>query len=58
LAYREKAELAGEDEEARSQWLQEADKLALEYLEETRRQQREAERQRRQVFSSAEGEEQ
>jgi len=58
LAYREKAELAGEDEEVRSQWLKEADKLALQAVEEKRRQQREAERERRRVFSSTEGEEQ
>lgn len=58
LAYREKAELAGEDEEARSQWLKEADKLALQAVEEKRRQQREAERERRKVFSSAEEQQQ
>jgi tetratricopeptide (TPR) repeat protein len=56
LAYREKAELAGEDEEARLQWLKEADKLALEAMEKRRQQQREAERARRQVFSSGEEE--
>jgi tetratricopeptide (TPR) repeat protein len=54
LAYREKAELAGEDEEVRNQWLKEADKLALQAVEEKRRQQREAERERRQVFSTGE----
>jgi len=58
LAYREKAELAGEDDEARSQWLKEADKLALQAVEKRRQQQREAERERRQVFSSAAEEEQ
>jgi len=58
LSYREKAELAGEDEEVRSQWLREADMLALRYVEEKRRQQRELERSRRQVFSGEETEEQ
>jgi tetratricopeptide (TPR) repeat protein len=54
LAYREKAELAGEDEEARSLLLKEADKLALEAVAKRRQQQRDAERERRKVFSSAE----
>jgi tetratricopeptide (TPR) repeat protein len=58
LAYREKAELAGEDEEARLQWLKEADKLALEALEKRRQQQREEERARRQVLSGGGEEEQ
>jgi tetratricopeptide (TPR) repeat protein len=58
LAYREKAELAGEDEEARDQWLKEADKLALLAVQKRREQQREAERARRQVFSSEEDAEQ
>ena len=58
LAYREKAELAGEDEEARVQWLKEADKLAIEVMQKRREQQREAERARRQVFSSDEESEQ
>jgi hypothetical protein len=58
LAYREKAELAGEDDEARSQWLKEADKLALQAVEKRRQQQREAERERRQVFSTVPEEEQ
>lgn len=58
LAYREKAELAGEDEEARNQWLKEADKLALQAVEEKRRQQREAERERRKVFSAEDEQEQ
>jgi tetratricopeptide (TPR) repeat protein len=49
LLYREKAELATEDEERRS-WLREADSLALRAVEEKRRQQREEERARRQVF--------
>jgi tetratricopeptide (TPR) repeat protein len=57
LSYREKAELAGEDEEARNQWLKEADKLALLAVEKRRQQQRQAERERRKVFSSSEDEE-
>lgn len=58
LAYREKAELAGEDQETRNQWLKEADKLALQALEEKRRQQREEERARRQILSGGGDEEQ
>ena len=58
LAYREKAELAGEDEEARIQWLKEADKLALEAVRKRRQQQLDAERARRQVFTSEEESEQ
>lgn len=57
LAYRERAELAGEDEEARNQWLKEADKLALLAVEKRRQQQREAERERRKVFSSSDEQE-
>jgi hypothetical protein len=55
LMYREKAELAP-DEEERRRWEREADKLALEVLEEKRRQQQEAERARREIFKSIAGE--
>lgn len=50
LLYREKAELA-ENEEEKNRWEDEADKLALKALDMKRQLQREAERQRRQVFS-------
>jgi hypothetical protein len=53
LLYREKAELAVDDEERR-RWQREADKLALDALEMKRRLQREAERARRQVFKAEE----
>jgi len=56
LAYREKAELA-QDEEERRNWQREADKLALEALEMKRKLQREAERARREVFSKGKSEE-
>jgi tetratricopeptide (TPR) repeat protein len=56
LAYREKAELA-QDEEERRNWEREADKLALEALEMKRKLQREAERARREVFSAGRSEE-
>jgi tetratricopeptide (TPR) repeat protein len=56
LLYREKAELA-EDDEVRRQWQREADKLALEALEMKRRLQREEERRRREIFTGvAQGE--
>jgi tetratricopeptide (TPR) repeat protein len=56
LAYREKAELAQDDEERRN-WEREADKLALAALEMKRKLQREAERRRREVFSKGGSEE-
>lgn len=59
LLYREKAELAGNDEERR-EWQRKADRLALDALEMKRQQQRDAERARREVFNvggQAEGEE-
>lgn len=51
LLYREKAELAVDDDEERRRWQNEADKLALEALEKKRQLQREAERARRQMFT-------
>jgi tetratricopeptide (TPR) repeat protein len=56
LLYREKAELAQDDEERR-QWEREAMKLALDALEMKRKLQREAERARREVFKSGTAEE-
>ncbi|UCF35505.1 MAG: tetratricopeptide repeat protein [Acidobacteriota bacterium] len=59
LIYREKAELAQDDEERR-RWQREADKLALDALEMKRQLQREEERARREIFTAgkeAEGEE-
>lgn len=53
LVYREKAELAADDEERR-RWENEADRLALDALEMKRRLQREAERARRQMFRTEE----
>lgn len=53
LLYREKAELAADDEERR-RWQNEADRLALDALEKKRQLQREAERARRQMFKSEE----
>jgi tetratricopeptide (TPR) repeat protein len=53
LLYREKAELAENDEEKR-QWEREADKLALEAMELKRQLQREAEAARRQMFRTEE----
>lgn len=50
LLYREKAELA-QDEEEQDRWVREADKLALQALEEKRRLQREEERKRREIFT-------
>lgn len=55
LLYREKAELAGEDEEVRRQWEREADKLALRALELKRKQKEEEERKRRELFTKQEG---
>lgn len=49
LLYREKAELA-ENEEEKTQWEKEADKLALEALNKKRELERRAEQQRRQIF--------
>jgi len=56
LLYREKAELA-EDEEQRREWQREADRLALQALEAKRQQQREAERARREVFTGSQQQE-
>ncbi len=55
LLYREKAELAADDEERR-RWQNEADRLALDALEMKRQLQREKERARRQMFIKAEEE--
>lgn len=51
LLYREKAELAENDEE-RDQWEKQADKLALDALEKKRELERRAEQQRRQIFKA------
>ena len=56
LLYREKAELAENDEE-KDKWEKEADKLALEVLNKKRELQRQAERARREVFKSTPTEE-
>ncbi|MFZ0430383.1 MAG: tetratricopeptide repeat protein [Acidobacteriota bacterium] len=56
LLYREKAELAENDEE-KDKWEKEADKLALEVLNKKRELQRQAERARREVFRSTPTEE-
>jgi len=55
LLYREKGELATDDEERR-RWQNEADRLALDALEMKRQLQREVERARRQMFIKAEEE--
>jgi tetratricopeptide (TPR) repeat protein len=55
LLYREKAELAQDDEERR-RWQHEADRLALEALDAKRRLQRQAEEERRRVFRGEEKE--
>ena len=55
LLYREKGELATDDEERR-RWQNEADRLALDALEMKRKLQREVERARRQMFIKAEEE--
>lgn len=57
LLYREKAELAADDEERRN-WIREADKLALRAIEVKRQLEREAEEARRRIFRGEEGGEQ
>ncbi len=53
LLYREKAELA-RDEEERRRWVREADKLALQAVEMKRQLEREAEEARRRLFKAEE----
>ena len=53
LFYREKAELA-QDEEEKSNWEKEADKLALKAVEVARQKKIDEERARKQVFSAEE----